>query len=373
LLRMFLVIWSSTGTIQIGTEHLYKGIVCVGFLTAMLERNNKFAAKVGMQSMAYDKQRKTALVTGANGFIGNAVAKAFSAAGWRTFGLIRQEAAGDALAREEIIPIVGNPTDRTVLDSIGHGIDVFVSNTEDRSDPAGHLRDVGALVDEIGRRSEKVGIRPLVMFSSGCKDYGAMTERDGDPALAPHTEVTPVRPPLPLTARANFGKKLLEAPSDLYDAVVLRPTIVYGHGSSLYGLLFDLASKSRGFLEVKGHPRSIMHSLHVDDCARAYVALAEHEDRNAVARHAFNLSGLHYETTEQVAGAIADSYDLDLRMEDPPREVSLRDTHHLFNFSQWVSSEKVRRLTGWADRKPAFADSIQEYRTAYEATVRGAA
>ncbi len=41
-------------------------------------------------------KQRAVLVTGANGFIGNAVAKAFCRAGWKTFSLIRRnEAAAD--------------------------------------------------------------------------------------------------------------------------------------------------------------------------------------------------------------------------------------------------------------------------------------
>ena len=51
--------------------------------------------------------QKTVLVTGANGYVGNAVAKAFARAGWRTYGLVRREGAVGDLARSEIQPHVG--------------------------------------------------------------------------------------------------------------------------------------------------------------------------------------------------------------------------------------------------------------------------
>ena len=51
--------------------------------------------------------QRTVLVTGANGYVGNAVAKAFSRAGWRTYGLVRREGAVGDLARSEIQPLVG--------------------------------------------------------------------------------------------------------------------------------------------------------------------------------------------------------------------------------------------------------------------------
>jgi NAD(P)-dependent dehydrogenase (short-subunit alcohol dehydrogenase family) len=137
--------------------------------------------------------QKTVLVTGANGYVGNAVAKAFARAGWRTYGLVRREGAVGDLARSEIQPLVGL-SDGDVLDGLGDvTFDVVVSNTEDRTDPSGHLAAVRLMLDKAVARSEAAGRRPLVIFSSGCKDYGAMKQKHGDPALTPHTEKRPAR------------------------------------------------------------------------------------------------------------------------------------------------------------------------------------
>ncbi len=184
--------------------------------------------------------QRTVLVTGANGYVGNAVAKAFARAGWRTYGLVRREEAVGDLARNEIQPLVG-PSDAGSLDGLGDlTFDVVVSNTEDRTDPSGHLAAVRGMLDKAVARSEAAGRRPLVMFSSGCKDYGAMKRKHGDPALAPHTEESPLVPASAsavLVPRCTFGARLLDKAETPYDAVVLRPTIVYGLSSSLYGSL----------------------------------------------------------------------------------------------------------------------------------------
>jgi len=41
----------------------------------------------------------------------------------------------------------------------------------------------------------------------------------------------------------------------------------------------------------------------------------------------------------------------------------------LMGFSQWVGSEKLRRDTGWRDRRILFSEGIRQYRGAYEAAV----
>lgn len=315
--------------------------------------------------------QKTVLVTGANGYIGNAVAKAFSRNGWKSYGLIRSTAHARSLGKDEILPLVGSPDDRSFLTQLENvAFDVVVSNTEDRTNPIGHLENVRTTMGEIALAARRHGIRPLLMFTSGCKDYGAMPELDGDPGLAAHTEACTLNPPTLLTARTNFGASLLGARSPAYDSTVLRPTVVYGHSSSLYGKLFQLALQSKDVLTILGNPRSIMHSLHVDDCAEAYVSLANYPDRTAVAGEAFNISNKRYETALQIGEALAASYGLKIEFH-ASNEEPFWTVHGLTNFSQWVGSDKLRALTNWDEHKPSFIEGIEQYRTAYEAYSQG--
>lgn len=314
--------------------------------------------------------QRTVLVTGANGYVGNAVAKAFARAGWRTYGLVRREDAVGDLARSEIQPLVG-PSDGRALDGLGNvTFDVVVSNTEDQTDPSGHLAAVRVMLDKAVARSQAAGHRPLVMFSSGCKDYGAMTQKHGDPALAPHTEKSPLIPSSAsavLVPRCTFGARLLDKAETPYDAVVLRPTIVYGLSSSYYGSLFELAARSRDVLTIFSDPDAVMHSCHVDDCADAYVVLAEHPDRSAIANQAYNISNQRYETAREIGEALARSYRLDLAFEAPTQGYAHGDVYRLFNYWQWVGSDKIRAATAWHERRPMFTDGIDQYRLAYEA------
>ncbi|WP_158783401.1 NAD(P)-dependent oxidoreductase [Pantoea sp. BAV 3049] len=316
-------------------------------------------------------RRKTVLVTGANGYIGNAVANAFNRAGWKTYGLCRREADAAGLARNEIHPLIGSPEELSFLKQTEEAVfDVVVSNTEDFTAMASHLSKVKQMMAAIGEHGAKAGIRPLLMFTSGCKDYGGMDLKDGDAGLAPHTESSPMKAPDLLLPREQFGSALLVAEGAPYDATVLRPTIVYGLSSSHYGPLFDLASGSEGVLELLADPAAIMHSLHVDDCAEAYVMLAEHPQRREVAQQAFNISSQHYETAQQIGEALAHSYGLQLKLSAPIGTVPIETVHGLANFWQWVGSDKLRALTGWHERRATFTTGLEEYRLAYETRSR---
>lgn len=86
---------------------------------------------------------KTVLVTGANGYIGNAVARAFSRAGWTTYGLVRKESFLPELAANEIIPLLGSPADTSFvadLENRGVVFDVLVSTTEQIMNYFPHVR-----------------------------------------------------------------------------------------------------------------------------------------------------------------------------------------------------------------------------------------
>lgn len=319
------------------------------------------------------------LVTGANGYIGNAVAKAFNRAGWTTYGLIRREADASDLSQNEIYPIIGTPRDLSQTDNQEHCVfDVVVSNTEDWSGYDSHFRHVKAMLTRIGNRTWDIaGVRTLVLFSSGCKDYG-MTGNHGDAGLAPHTESSPLNAFPFLQPRTKSAAGLLEESNNgnlPFDTVVLRPTNVYGYGSSFYGYLFAWADKARSdenkVLRVAASPNTIMHSAHVDDCALAYLSLAEHPIRDEIKGQAFNISNAGYETLREVCAALAKSYGLSVEYEKPGsfEDIKLGMIEAIIQYSQWVSSDKIRQLTGWKEQRASFTAGIPQYRMSFEAAL----
>ena len=315
---------------------------------------------------------KAVLVTGANGYIGNAVARAFVRAGWTTYGLVRKAETRTSLAADEIISILGSADDVEFIKRVqnhNRAFDVIVSTTEQIFDYVPHYNDIIALLRALSTASNQAGVRPLVLFTSGCKDYG-MTALDGDGSLSPHTEESPLNAPPILVPRASHATKVLDH-TDLFDAVVLRPTTLYGLSSSYYGSLFVLAAKAaqKGVLELTANPRSILHGTHVDDCAEAYVAIATHQDRNVVKGQCYNISGHRYETLDKVAKAFVMEYKIagGIKYLPTPEATGIDVVQMTIGFSQWVSSDKLRKDVGWTDRKQLFSEGLRAYRKAYEA------
>ena len=320
---------------------------------------------------------KTVLVTGANGYIGNAVAHAFARAGYLTLGVIRKETDSADLTSQGIQPLIGSAANHKALVEAcalhTKTLDVIVSTTEQWPDYETHFKETVSLIKALADVSNSAGTRPLVIFTSGCKDYGT-GPLHGTPGLEAHTESTPLNPPQMLSPRTINAPKIFDY-SDSFDAIVTRPTNVHGRSSSFYGLMIELAlrAKEEGIqLVFPGDPNTIAHSVHVDDCGEAYVALAEHPNRGDVAGQVFNMSaGQRYETMQQIADAATKTIGLEHPIKCIPSPAADTITAMFFNWSQWVGSEKIRELTGWKDARPMFAEDLDLYVKEYKEAKEG--
>ncbi|OTB02946.1 hypothetical protein M426DRAFT_322188 [Hypoxylon sp. CI-4A] len=322
--------------------------------------------------------KKTVFVTGANGYLGFAVSRSFVRAGWRVYGLVRRQESAGALAAEEIIPIIGSISqDAKFLDELykhTKTVDVVVSCTEQI--PFGeHYEALAAQLRQLAATSNRHGVRPLVLLSSGCKDYG-QTGVHGAAGLAPHTEASPLRPVEVIAQRTHHTLKIFEN-SDLFDAALIRPTPVFGYDSSYYGVMFEIAAaaaktESRR-LELELDFNTILHGCHVDDCTDAYLALAEHPDRSAVTGQCFNISGHRYDTLASIAKALEVEYGLTggvVPTDSSEENSAASQIRVVLGYSQWVDSTKIRQLTGWTDKRMLLSENLRAYRTAYEEAAR---
>ncbi|KAI4153199.1 MAG: hypothetical protein L6R39_001630 [Caloplaca ligustica] len=374
-----------------------------------------------------------ALIIGANGYLGSAISRAFLRASnlptpnfFRVYGLIRRSSSAHALALQETIPIVGSLSSDSpaavtqAIHAHSRTWDVIVVCTEpSQSDPvaqARHWQNVLALVRGLAEASTSIpsgggekAVTPLVLWSSGCKDYGT-TKLHGDLELKPHTEWAPLNPPDVVRCRMDGALRALEVAgtengSAGFDVVVVRASPVYGYSGSYYGAALEYAAafptseKDNGIeakvLKFTTDANTIMHGVHVDDCADAYVALARtalfdignsldegsgngtpKSGRAAIAGQVFNISGRRYETLAEVGASLAAEYgftgtQFSVSADNMPENVEYQSSEFVFGYSQWVSSEKIRALTGWRDKRPLFSEAIHAYRVAYEAAKDG--
>ena len=197
------------------------------------------------------------LVIGANGYLGSAISRAFLRAArlpsfyFQVYGLVRCASTARALALQEVIPIVGSLSDTGSVSQaiLSHSrtLDVIVNCTEpSKSDPvaeAQHWYDVLVLVQGLAEASASAPrgkpVYSLVLWSSGCKDYGT-TELHGDPRLKEHSEASPLNPHKVVRCRTEGALRALALAGKnkgraAFDVVVVRATPVFGYSGSYYG------------------------------------------------------------------------------------------------------------------------------------------
>lgn len=328
-------------------------------------------------------------MTGANGYIGNAVARAFSRAGWTTYGLVRSLAAAQSLKLEEIIPIIGSidETDRydVILNQFPAKLrlDAIVSTTEAITDYVPHYNNIITLLRQVAETVTANGnTKPILIFTSGVKDYGLKPHIDGTPGMAPYKEDSAPNPPPAIINRTTYSTEVF-IHADVFAPVLVRPTNVYGRTSSYFHGFFDVAKKASEASEPLIVPVDgdfVVHSLHVDDCGEAYVAIASHPHREQIEGQVFNMSAHRYETVDEVMKALAREYGITGGPGNGVHYVQLEKLSGgspwpplLIDFPQWIDSTNLRRLTGWRDKRPLFSEGLKTYRMAYEAAQESAA
>jgi len=303
--------------------------------------------------------RKTAIVFGASGYVGNAVASSLSRVGFKTYGLIRNKDKASQLITQEIIPVIGSLNDRhtwiKTLDQIQ--FDLIINCSDVVMSPENNIHNcLDALNDLVlNCKGSKI---PLFIFSSGAMIYGDCG-RVGEPGFRGVSEDCPYNPPIP--------KFLIPEVEELFKrndllSCVLIPCFVYGRSSSnsVHGSLFQQAKASSNVLKYAGCPTSVIHGVHIDDLAQAYVLAAQKPE--LVNRQKFNVAGDKYDTFDEVLKAISKEFGGKHKIEYGGGK---GDTPAL-SVSQWMVTDKIKRVLGWKPVKPSFTDGIKEYVAAWE-------
>lgn len=352
------------------------GVVCISISICFTYVNSVLQLRHTMANSQPPQTRiptpsKSVLVAGANGFVGFAVCRAFVRAGWNTYGLVRRPESATNLVAEEVIPIIGSISYAATFteDLYRHtkAIDVIILCTDIMPGLGASPQDIIYVLKKLASVSKDHSVKPLVIWTSGSKDYG-LTGLHGSKDLAPHTEESSLQPIEILKTKAHASLDIFNY-SDLFDAVLLRPSPLFGYSGSFYGAVLDFAAATDPGQQlcIPSSLDTIMHGCHVDDCAEAYVSIAGHNDRHAVAGECFNISAHRYETLAEIGAALVEEYGLGGFKSVPT--ASDITSGFVFGLSQWVASDKLRKLTGWTDKRKLFSENIHVYRGSYEIAV----
>jgi len=152
-------------------------------------------------------------VTGANGFIGGAVASALIADGHAVRGLVRSTIKADAVAAHGVEPVIGSLDDAVLLRAEAQAADAVVNAAN-----SDHRGAVEALIAGLSGSG-----KPFI-HSSGSSIVADAAM--GEPSDRIFHEDTPIAPLPDKTARVAIDQLVLAAPG--IRSVVLCNTMIYG-------------------------------------------------------------------------------------------------------------------------------------------------
>lgn len=293
-------------------------------------------------------------ITGATGFIGLAAGQAFARAGYEVYGLCRSEAKAKVLAREEIVPVMGDLTRPETWADVAAQATLLVHCAADLQ--AGMVGPDRAALEGLIAAGPR-GPRPkTLIYTSGVWVNGATGDVAAD-------ETTPLNP-LPIVAwRPAHEQAVLSATT--VRGIVLRPGCVYGKSGSMTGAWFEGAHKKKD-VSVVGDGRNRWAMVHVDDLAEAYLRVAQ----SGLQGEIFNVTDRSRHSVGEMAAAAARAagYAGNVRF-IPLAEAAkaMGPFAEALGVDQHISSWKLARRLGWQPQHGGFVDGAKTLFEAWKA------
>lgn len=292
-------------------------------------------------------------VTGASGYVGFNVATALRRAGHEVLGLIRDEAKGDRLRRNEIRPVLGTIQRFDSYKIHVEQCSVIVHAAADYKADT-FLLD-RTVVNELIVAGSRGAQPKTLIYTSGVWVHGDTRGRLID-------ETAPLAPPKLVERRPGTEQLVLQ--STTVRGLVIRPGCVYGRQGGFTGMWFGGAHK--GALSIVGDGANHIPMVHVDDLADAYVRAAESGLRNEV----FNITDRSRYTLQQVVEAVQRVTGYGGAIERVPvaqAAKKLGDLAECFTLDQHVDARKAVRRLGWQPKHGGFVDDIELHFDAWKA------
>jgi nucleoside-diphosphate-sugar epimerase len=238
----------------------------------------------------FGRRRMRALVTGAGGFLGTALVRALSARGDEVRALVRRPAPALALPGVEVA--TGDATDPAALRAAVRDRDVVfhLAGVRRATDPREFLR--------VNAESTRAVLDACLAAAPGLARFvlaGSMAA--AGPSRTPRREDEPLAPVEPYGASKAAAESIALSYAGRLPVAVARPPRIMGPGDR-ENLLFFRIARAGLVLDFGDRPLSW---IDVDDCARAFLLLAE---RPEAAGEVFFLASAE---TTTAAGLIAEA------------------------------------------------------------------
>ncbi|KAJ7461345.1 hypothetical protein B0H11DRAFT_2056849 [Mycena galericulata] len=292
------------------------------------------------------------LVIGATGFIGFPVAQALVRGGHIVYGLARTQAKGKELAKEEIIPVIGDAESDAWIPLIAT-LDVIieaVGGMDVKTLSASMLERVTKAAKDLRPQDA-----PLLSYI-----YTSGTWVHGDNRQDTVTDTTPIVRPVELVAwRPALEQRIVR--STAINGIVVRPALLYGRSASILGMLFKTAAA--GKVAWPGTPGGRYAVIHSDDLAELYLRVAE--KASMFGGKIFDAANPYTESVDELLSKL-------VKISGAKGPYEYTKPAHLFEeaiqTTQLIRPYLANALLGWSAKKPGLIAGLENYYAAWLAS-----
>ena len=272
-------------------------------------------------------------LTGANGYIGSAVAKVLQRRGHTIHALARTPGAQEFASAHNYKVVPGSLEEPKTLEVAVRDADAVVHCAATGDARQGE-------VDSAATRAMLIPLRGTgrrFVYTSGVWVYG----NTGD---TPAVESTPLNPTPLVAGRVEVEREVLGASKAGAHTIIIRPGMVFGQRRGIPAML--LASAHDGAVEFVGDGGNRWPLVYVDDLAELYALALE----NAPSGVVYNATGPNTERVRDIAAGVAKSLGL-AQTKSIPLETARQQLGPFADalcLDQVVSSAKARTQMHWA-------------------------
>jgi len=284
----------------------------------------------------------TVFISGAAGYIGQAVALAFRRAGYHVIGLVRNEGKSKILKQNEIQVLVG---DTNQLDNYMD----YLKRADIIIDAAGNALP---LLEKTILASSGKSNKPLFIATAGLLTFGDSLNVVDET----HEQKHPA-----LKERIAVFQKVLNTKE--VRPVVISPGAVYGGAGGMFAK-DGFSVKENEDLNLYGNLNKRLCWVHVEDLADVYVRVAK--AGHAVDGEFFGIAGPWTPTYQEwkIAAAKASGWKGKLvHLPEYPKEIAYAS---IFEATVIFNSQKAYNLLGWRENHLGFIAEIDTYFQAYK-------
>jgi nucleoside-diphosphate-sugar epimerase len=286
-------------------------------------------------------------ITGANGFIGGAVASALIAGGHQVRGLVRDSVKAEAVRVHGIEPVIGSLDDASLLQAEARSADGVVNAAN-----SGHRGAVEALIAALSGSG-----KPLVHTSG----TSIIADRAmGEPSDRIFHEATPIRPEPERVERVAIDRLVLDAPR--IRGIVLCNSMIYGHAlgapaQSVQVPVLAREARTSGIARYIGRGLNRWSNVHIADVAAVYALAIMKAPAN---------SFIYVESGEEALGRVVEAIAAKLGLgaaQSWPAEAAIeawgreKATFSLGSNSR-VRGAAATEILGWAPRHRSITEWI---------------